>query len=223
MTAHKRRTSEEKAKCRKPQRYTRTWKGRTVAELRRAAYHEAGHAVAHRVVGMVCGEASIVPDYKTMSCGFAVAADPWVVYSAWARRGKLRGFHIESILRGRIIGYMAGREAEIIAFGTRHEIGDGDDRLQIAMMAKEAGISETTLGRLRSKVGPLLRRHWRKAERVAESLLIRKTLSGPEIDALIRNATTPHERAITKRIEAARKADREMMAWQFRESDEPQP
>ena len=33
--------------------YGKRWKGRTAQQLRQTAIHEAGHAVAHRVVGMV--------------------------------------------------------------------------------------------------------------------------------------------------------------------------
>jgi ATP-dependent Zn protease len=191
--------------------------GRTATDLRRTAYHEAGHAVIHRVMGMVCGEASIVPDYDTMCGGYAIAADHYVTDREWERRGKLRD--CRSILRGRIIGYMAGREAEIVAFGRkRKKYGDDDDLLQIALMAEEADVSEAYLERLRPKVGPLLRRHWRKVEAVAETLLVHKTLSGAEINAIIGKQTTSRERAITKRIEAARKPIRDQVAWKFRQA-----
>jgi ATP-dependent Zn protease len=176
--------------------------------LRQAAIHEAGHAVANRVVGMVCGEASIVPDCDGMSVGVAIFfEEPELIERAWKQRGKWRGqHHSESVMIGRIIGYMAGREAEIIAFGTKHEIGDGSDLLQIALMAEQAGVSEAYLARLRTKVGPLLRRHWHKVEAVAEQLLVRKSLSGHEIDSVIRKVTTPLERAIARRIVMARKS-----------------
>jgi hypothetical protein len=191
---------------------------RRAEELRQTAIHEAGHAVIHRVVGMVCGEATIVPDYESMTAGFAIAEDPWVAYSAWERRGKLRGCHYESILRGRIMGYMAGREAEIIAFGSDYG-GDGDDVRQIALMAEDAGISSAYLERLRLKVGPLLRRHWRKVECVADALVSDKTLSAAEIDALIDNVTTSDERARAARIDAARKPLRDELAWKWRGRD----
>jgi hypothetical protein len=97
---------------------------------------------------MVCGEASIIPDYEEMTAGVAIAKDPSVVCSAWERRGKFRGSQYESILRGRIMGYMAGREAEIIAFGSVGG-GDGDDFLQIALMAEDAEISSAYIERLR--------------------------------------------------------------------------
>jgi len=178
-------------------RTIRRWKGRTQAELRRTAIHEAGHAVAHHVVGMMCGEASIVPVYKEMCGGYAIAANPWLIYEAWERRGKWRGHDF-----GRIIGYMSGREAEIIAFGDHHD-GDGDDLLQIGLIAEAAGFSMTYVERLRLKVRSLLRRHWHKVEAIVEALLIHKTLTGAEIDAIIEKVTTPRERVIARRIEKA--------------------
>jgi hypothetical protein len=46
--------------------------------------------------------------------------------------------------------------------------------------------------------------------------MTRKKLSGAEIDAIIKVTTSPPERAVAKRIEAARKPLRDMLAWQFR-------
>jgi hypothetical protein len=39
--------------------------------VRHTAYHEAGHAVIHRLLGLVCGETSIVPNYRDKSWGHA--------------------------------------------------------------------------------------------------------------------------------------------------------
>jgi hypothetical protein len=147
-----------------------------------------------------CGGVSIVPDEK--GAGVTIVHDHHAAELAWKRRGKWRGKqHGKSVMHGRIIGFMAGREAEIIKFGDKHEIGDGDDRRQIMLMAEEADASEAYLERLRTKVGPLLRRHWRKLEAVAEVLLVRKTLFGSEIDAIVKKKMTRRERDIAKRIE----------------------
>jgi ATP-dependent Zn protease len=40
------------------------------------AYHEAGHAVRGRVLGLDCGSATIAPDDD--AAGHAITADPWV-------------------------------------------------------------------------------------------------------------------------------------------------
>ena len=78
---------------------------RTQAALRRTAYHEAGHAVAGRVLGMMCGRATIVPDFDAMEAGFTITEDPWKIDSAWETRGKYRAS--VSVFRGRIMSYMA--------------------------------------------------------------------------------------------------------------------
>jgi hypothetical protein len=41
-------------------------------QLRATAYHEAGHAVIGRVLGMTCGGVTIVPDYEDRAAGHAL-------------------------------------------------------------------------------------------------------------------------------------------------------
>jgi ATP-dependent Zn protease len=189
---------------------------RTADQIRHTAYHEAGHAVAHRVVGMVCGEASIIADYKLMFSGPAIAEDHYAAGAAWDQRKKYRPQR--SVFVGRIIGFMAGREAEIIAFGD-HNGGDGDDRKQIVLMTREANISKVYLERLRPKVGLLLRRHWPNVEAVAQALRERKKLSGAEIDAIIDRVTTSGERRAAERVQVARDKNlREKMARWHKEA-----
>jgi len=170
------------------------------------AYHEAGHAVVGRVLGLVCGGATIVPNFDEMEAGFAVTEDPNLIYYVWEDRGKFREF--VSVMRGRIMTYMAGREAEIVAFGS-HNLGDGDNLHQIAFMANSEHISDDYLERLRPKVRTRLHRHWHKVERVASALLVSQTLFAEQIDALVSEATSPDERSIAKRIDIARQPARE--------------
>jgi hypothetical protein len=49
-------------------------KHRIMGRLRRAAYHEAGHAVIGRVLTLDCGSASIKPDGD--SSGHSICPDP---------------------------------------------------------------------------------------------------------------------------------------------------
>jgi hypothetical protein len=95
---------------------------------RHTAIHEAGHAVIGRVLGMICGHATVVQDDD--SAGHAVTADPWFIHAAWEDRGKFRD--PSSVFRGRIMTFMAGREAEIVCLGTCNG-GDGDDRYEISL------------------------------------------------------------------------------------------
>jgi hypothetical protein len=105
---------------------------------RSLAGHEAGHAVIGRVLGMVCGGATIQCDDS--SDGHAVTADPWAVMHSWEQRQKFRDS--ASAFRGRIIAFMAGREAEIECLGFCRG-GDDDDRYQIALMMEGARIPGT--------------------------------------------------------------------------------
>jgi len=192
---------------------------RASKRLRHTAIHEAGHAIIHRLLGIPCDEASIVPNDEEENLGYSKLQgfQPHEIESAWDARGKFRS--PDSVARARMMGTMAGREAEIVAFG--HDTGgDGGDLAHLVDLALHSGIGiegvdddgviNVNLDRLRSKVPGLLRRHWRKVEAVAEALLARKTLSAAEIDALIEAETTPRERDIAERIEAARKPEREM-------------
>src|SRR5690349_7214634 len=86
---------------------------------RRTAHHEAGHAVIGRVMGQSCGACSIVQAGN--SFGHSVCADPWKTVADWDERGRWRSY--ESIMRGRILAFMAGAEAEIEFFGA---CGGGD-------------------------------------------------------------------------------------------------
>ena len=63
---------------------------RTPAAVRRTAYHEAGHAVTGRVLGLVCGDATIVPDFEEMVAGVAITRDHFTADDAWEMRGKFR-------------------------------------------------------------------------------------------------------------------------------------
>lgn len=75
------------------------------------AYHEAGHAVIGRIVGIPCGRAAIEADHD--SAGHGVTDGPWdAMRGAWERRGKFRD--VASVFRGRIIAFAAGAEAECV-------------------------------------------------------------------------------------------------------------
>ena len=74
------------------------------------AVHEAGHAVIGRVLGMLCGPASVKMDHD--SAGHSIAAGPWAVAGRWEAAGKQR--KMSSIWRGRIMSFQAGAELDFI-------------------------------------------------------------------------------------------------------------
>jgi hypothetical protein len=92
------------------------------------AYHEAGHAVIGRVLTLMCGEATIKPDYKSRSWGVSICPDPYACLEEWEKRGKVRG-STKAVFCARIIQSMAGAEAVGELLGRSRIVGDGDDRL----------------------------------------------------------------------------------------------
>jgi hypothetical protein len=56
----------------------------------------------------------------------------------------------------------------------------------------------------------MLLRHQQKVDHVAKALLSVRTLTSEQIDALMAEKITPRQRKIAKRIEAARKPDRDL-------------
>ena len=136
---------------------------------RKTAYHEAGHAVLGRVLTLVCDSATIKPDHD--SAGHSLTHDPWDCIYEWEKRGKVR--EPDAVWHARIIGFMAGAEAEAELLGTVPR-GDGDDRYQIELMAEEL---ETPAKRWDTKIEPRLRamtrmlvhRHRVLIERVAQA------------------------------------------------------
>jgi ATP-dependent Zn protease len=149
---------------------------------RKTAYHEAGHAVLGRVLTLVCDSATIEPDHD--SAGHSL---PRACIYEWEKRGKVR--EPAAVWHARIIGFMAGAEAEAELLGTVPR-GDGDDRYQIELMAEEL---ETPAKRWDTKIEPRLRamtrmlvhRHRALIERVAQALIDQTTLSREELDNLV--------------------------------------
>jgi ATP-dependent Zn protease len=181
------------------QRYEREWAaiGFESDEYRTMRYataiHEAGHAVIGRVLGMLCGDTTIVPDDD--SGGHGIIHDPDDIDDAWKRQGRYRNF--SSVYVGRIMSFMAGAEAEIEILG-EYQGADEDDRHQIARMMMSRwlhipgydedrdGSAERFEARLRARTRGLVRRHRGKIERIAAALLVRRTLTAEEVEAVLR-------------------------------------
>ena len=163
------------------------------------AYHEAGHAVIGRVLGLACGGASIVTNEAEDEAGHAIIRDPWATISRWEQefmaqveqgREPLKCHGVRSAFRGTIIARMAGAEAENELLGC-YLGGDGNDRREIEMMA-ESGDAELPDDlwrryepRMRRQSRRLIRKHRSKVVCVAQALLKRTTLESAEIDDLL--------------------------------------
>jgi ATP-dependent Zn protease len=157
------------------------------------AYHEAGHAVIGRVLGIVCGPASIVPDATT--AGHAVTQGPLTILDAWDARGRSRFNDLRSAYRASIMQAMAGREAD-----RGNLTGDSGDRQDIEALLRRYDLDAAYFGlpcsnstdfpldRLRKATRGLCRRHRERIERIAQALLKHETLSPEKIDNLMRRS-----------------------------------
>ena len=90
---------------------------RKVSQWRRAAIHEAGHAVIGRVLKQVCGGATIRQNRKDSEVGHGIIADPHVTQWHWEKLGRYREF--SAIMHGRIMAYMGGN----LDTGTQTDLG----------------------------------------------------------------------------------------------------
>jgi ATP-dependent Zn protease len=153
-------------------------------QKRATAYHEAGHAVIGRVLGMTCGGATILPDYDEGIAGHSISRDERSI-ADWECRGRSRWV---SMFRARIMMLMAGRESEIECFGRGETavFGDGNDLREIYLTISEADVpDEAFLARLRVKTRGLVRRHRRAITQVAAALMKHGSLDEQQIDAIV--------------------------------------
>ena len=210
-------------------RSSRAARVRNAAQLRSAAYHEAGHAVVGRVLTLVCGLATIKPNYEQMQAGVSICADPYECEMEWQKRGKYRDGN--AVWHARIIAYMAGAETEKELLG-QEALGDADDQLQIELMATDNPWKKTEVqwekleSRLRAMTRMLVRRHKALIERVAKALLTKTTLSARQLDKMVgksvadvkRNSPTAYAAAMN---ESERKALRAALEDYFPLSGRP--
>jgi hypothetical protein len=109
-----------------------------------------------RVLTLVCGGTTIVPNHKDGTAGHAIIADHWECESEWRKRGKVRGTD-NAVFQGPFIAFMAGAEAGIILLGSTQG-GADDDQHQIELMAEELDHDPADWGRWEAR----LRRQTRK-------------------------------------------------------------
>jgi ATP-dependent Zn protease len=166
------------------------------------AYHEAGHAVVGRVLGLLCGSATVVPDVVGYGC--TTIKSPLATLDEWDARGRSRfnGSDLRSIYRAYIMALMAGREAAELCCGIGGSfVGDGDDMQQIENLVHgsyhldlsylglprcDASGDFDRVDRLRKATRGLCIRHREKIERVAQTLIKDQSLSPNAIEALMR-------------------------------------
>ena len=159
---------------------------RTKAELMLTALHEACHAVLAVIDQVPIGEVTIECAGDTLG-----SADVRNVLGG----DYLEGRNLQSMLRVRIRGLLAGEVAERIHDPRiEQSLGCQDRNLVDAAIAQipPAGASfvgdehcDAYVERLRKQVDSLLRREWLAVSGLAEWLLKRKTVSGEDAERMV--------------------------------------
>jgi hypothetical protein len=171
--------------------------------LEGTAFHEAGHVVIARVLGLLGGAATIVANHRFQSYGgsesyLAETIEHWHRPISEGGNKKLVLRSPQCAYRAKVMMSMAGREAELECLG-RANSSDTPDRDDIdeLMFKIYPGASVDVAewcrrrDRLRRMTRTLVRRHRNKIERVAHALLQYRTLSGRAIDALLPEIPVP--------------------------------
>lgn len=130
--------------------------------LRSVSIHEAGHIVTARALGVPCNEAAIISDADGYSTSGAAAPEQ------------------------KLMVCLGGPLAEMRACGAVTDSAVGGDLKMIATYARRCGVNDRHIEALRHKVRTLLFQHWDKVEAVAAALAKHGTLSGADIDFLVR-------------------------------------
>ena len=156
---------------------------------RTTAIHEAGHAVIARILGLVCGKVTIKGQWNV---GIQDHRRPGVCMRLLGATRQNRP--IQAAFRGRILAYMAGREAEVELLG-QCQGGDNDDQSRIGLMLEDLYPGEWDQQdkferRLRRFARNLVRRHRPKIEVLSRALIEQRTRSDKRVRLAAGVATT---------------------------------
>jgi hypothetical protein len=156
----------------------------------RTAYHEAGHAVVARVLGIPVTMATINPG--TRSLGHVVFGESaFQMHTRLCEAGgaaKDRAVRESTAWRTHIMAIMAGREAEIAILGFHHDDkGDRQDKRDINRLAKwlDYKARDEILHSLRVDTMQLVSNTARSIRRVAGGLRQSASLDQNQIDQII--------------------------------------
>ncbi len=160
-----------------------------IEQQRRLAFHEAGHAVLGRVLGLPCGGATIIAA-EEHELGHAVIDDP---IRTWGRGDGPR----RPLIEASCVCLYAGAEAERALLNVIDEFHDGPDCSKATSLISIIGVRgarfvgdevwERYEAKLRRRANQMVRSHASTVERLAELLLKIEAVSGSQIDALMDN------------------------------------
>ena len=159
-------------------------------EIRATAYHEAGHAVVMLAFGLEINEVTISPDAERDSNGH-ISHPPPLGYTTSSMRDQ------RSLVRAMILSSYAGMEAERMVDPDApdyHGAGDTETAFSLSRMygvlpRRMEYVGDDAhwrfLDRLKSESRYLVRSLRGPIGRLADELLSKATLTGPEVDALV--------------------------------------
>ncbi len=148
------------------------------------AYHEAGHAVAARLLSVRFKEVTILPT-KT-SLGHVLPAAPPKWFEPDVARANSR---IRSQIENRTRVLLAGPAAEA-RFKGRHDWRSASDDIRQAVslldyVSRSNGEVEAYFALMRIQAGGLIEKHWDEVQGVAEALLERTRLTAKDVAKII--------------------------------------
>jgi hypothetical protein len=151
-----------------------------------AAYHEAGHAVIARVLGLSTSGATIKATEEEL--GHAIVGNP---LSGWRRGDGPRRNLVEAF----ILSLFAGGESEKFFIGNSDSVGDGPDLAKIGAAMEKIRIPgavyvgdeywQAYTEKLRRKAANLVRQHSKTIKKVAMALLEKESLTFEQLNELV--------------------------------------
>lgn len=93
---------------------------RRVSRRVRTAHHEAGHAVIGRVMGQVCGGATIVQNVQENEAGHAITVDPYLTWQYYDDLAMLTGS------MGRVVSIRREIQQRLRAWQTKYSLPEAD-------------------------------------------------------------------------------------------------
>lgn len=155
------------------------------SEVNYIAVHEAGHVVLGKILGIPVESATIEPTNQYV--GMIVVPGRDELWDFWQRNGKdhrsLKSAGIALILTA--FGGLHATEELLGCYDSSDEDADAAFATQLVWATFSDDEAERYIPRMRRQTRRLIRKHSNKIERVAATLVERRSLSTDELDELI--------------------------------------
>lgn len=156
-------------------------------ELERTAYHEAGHAVAYRVLGLGVKWVTIERDLLSKTAGRVM---PLIGFET----GEVAENHAVACLAGAIAVREWDPERLDWRYGAEDDFRRADEQIDAAVGGDTKDISSYALRRasismrVREQAERLVNDHWSEIQALASALLVERTIQGDQLARIIRRS-----------------------------------